>query len=108
MLITRLQKCNKPRGVLFLDDNARPHTARDAKKKHSSLWIGEIGSPGLQHRSCPIRLSPFSCFEVSTIGTLLQKQLRGAASYEELTSLDGYRFLPGWFLEIDFKVGQMY
>ncbi|GBO16634.1 hypothetical protein AVEN_241831-1 [Araneus ventricosus] len=31
--------------------------------------MGEIGSPGLQPRYYPIRLSPFSCNEVSIIGT---------------------------------------
>ncbi|GBL66055.1 hypothetical protein AVEN_157623-1 [Araneus ventricosus] len=70
--------------------------------------MGEIGSPDRQSRSCPIRLSPFSCTEVSTIGTSLQKQRRDAAGCEELLSLAGHRFLPGWFLEIDFAVRQMY
>ncbi|GBO13384.1 hypothetical protein AVEN_170891-1 [Araneus ventricosus] len=53
------------RGVLFLDDNARPHTARDAMKTHLSPEMREIGSPGLSPRSCTIRLSPFSCTEIS-------------------------------------------
>ncbi|GBN52501.1 hypothetical protein AVEN_259697-1 [Araneus ventricosus] len=46
---------------------------------HSSLVMGETGPPGLQPRSSPIRLSSFSCIEVSTIGMLLPKQWRGAA-----------------------------
>ncbi|GBO13972.1 hypothetical protein AVEN_29395-1 [Araneus ventricosus] len=50
--------------------------------------------------------SPFSCIEVSTIGTSLPKQRRGAAGCEGLPSLAGHRFLLGWFLEVDFTVRQ--
>ncbi|GBM90514.1 hypothetical protein AVEN_215775-1 [Araneus ventricosus] len=43
-------------------------TQQGTQKTHSSPGMGEIGSPDLQPRSCPIRLSSFSCIEVSTIG----------------------------------------
>ncbi|GBM41836.1 hypothetical protein AVEN_141143-1 [Araneus ventricosus] len=62
--------------------------------------MGEIGSPGLQPRSCPIRLSPFSCIDARTIGTSLPNMLIKLALRLGRTSFN--RFLPGWFLEIDF------
>ncbi|GBM82604.1 hypothetical protein AVEN_255408-1 [Araneus ventricosus] len=68
----------------------------------------ETASPGLQPRSCYIRFAPFFCIEVGTMGTSLRSQGRDVVGCEELPSLAGYRFLPEWFLEIDFTVRQMY
>ncbi|GBM89973.1 hypothetical protein AVEN_120061-1 [Araneus ventricosus] len=48
------------RGVLFLDDNARPHTARNKHlRTHPSPVMREIGSPGLEPRSFPVSFTFF-------------------------------------------------
>ncbi|GBM43356.1 hypothetical protein AVEN_166100-1 [Araneus ventricosus] len=57
------------RGVLFLENNARPHSATDAKEH-----IRHLGRERLDHPSYKSDLLPFSCNEVSTIGTSLPKQ----------------------------------
>ncbi|GBM25369.1 hypothetical protein AVEN_12308-1 [Araneus ventricosus] len=48
--------------VLFSDDNARPHTARDTKG-HILLGWERLDHPAYS----PIRLSPFSCIEVRMV-----------------------------------------
>ncbi|GBO15879.1 Histone-lysine N-methyltransferase SETMAR [Araneus ventricosus] len=45
---------NKLRGVLFLDDNARPHTARGTKKKH----IRHLGWERLDHPAYSLDIAP--------------------------------------------------
>ncbi|GBL85584.1 hypothetical protein AVEN_116937-1 [Araneus ventricosus] len=54
-------------GFCSWNDNKRPHTARDTKER--ILQMGEIvGSPGLQHRSCPIRQSNFPSLKSALSG----------------------------------------
>ncbi|GBM12203.1 hypothetical protein AVEN_21011-1 [Araneus ventricosus] len=48
----------------FLDDNARPHTARDTKEH-----IRRLGCQRLDHLAySPIILPPFSCIEAALLG----------------------------------------
>ncbi|GBL84069.1 hypothetical protein AVEN_100919-1 [Araneus ventricosus] len=51
---------NKLRGLLFLDDNARRHSARETKEHIRRLKRGKIVSPGLQPDLAPsdFHLSP--------------------------------------------------
>ncbi|GBM76026.1 hypothetical protein AVEN_47004-1 [Araneus ventricosus] len=60
---------NKPRGVLSSDDNARHHTARGTKEHIRRLGWERLDHSAYRLDLTPVRLSPFPCIEVSTMGT---------------------------------------
>ncbi|GBL87581.1 hypothetical protein AVEN_165187-1 [Araneus ventricosus] len=90
---------NKPRGFLFLDDKARSHTARDTKEH-----IRCLGWKRLDHPAYSPDLTPpdFHLFPALKSALSCRHFRRYAAGCEELPSLAGHRFLPGWFLRIDY------
>ncbi|GBO30342.1 hypothetical protein AVEN_55112-1 [Araneus ventricosus] len=83
-------------------------TQQGTQKNTFVAWNGEIGSPGHSPDIAPLDCHFFPALKSALSGRHFRSNEEVQRAVKNFLRSLGHRFLPGWFLEIDFTVRKMY